>query len=74
MDVYQVCPNAFREGGVIESDRLRQNYVTAVAVASFYDYLLTLQDEASELFVMAHDYALTSNVDPMYVGRKETME
>ena len=39
-----------------------------------YDYLLTLQDEVSKLLAMAHDYALTFGVGPIYVGREENME
>ena len=70
----KVCPSASREGGAIESNRLRQCYSIAVAALVFYDYLLTLKDEVRKLLAMAHDYALTFGVDPIYLGRKENME
>jgi len=37
----------------------------------FYDYLLTLGDEASKLLVMTVGYALTPDVGPTYVVEKE---
>ena len=40
----------------------------------FYDYLLTLQAEASELLVTTPNYTLTSDVGPICVGRKEVTE
>ena len=44
-----------------------------MSVLLFYDYLLTLQDEASELPATILGYVLTFDPDPIYVGRKEIM-
>lgn len=44
----KVCSNVPHEGGATKSNRKCQYYSLAVATLLFYDYLLTLQDEASE--------------------------
>jgi len=44
-----------------------------IATLFFYDYLLTLKEEASEILLMILDYALTPETGPICVGEQEVM-
>jgi len=48
--------------------------LTVASALLFYDYLLTLQGEASYPLVITLGYVLTLMLDPIYVGRKEIVE